>query len=471
MIPIPLATNSYKARSGLASSERLVNLYVEPNPPQSSFPVSLYGTPGLVEWLDLDQYEPIYGVERMADNIFVVCGLTVYKIDSSKNLTSIGIMSTTPGRVMMTNNGTQVTILTSGGKAYYCTTDADSLTEITDADYLDSGSVTNMDGFTIFTNINSTQFQISELFATESYLALDFDNVLSNASYLVRGISNNLEVWFFKEDITLVYYNSGNGDFPFERKNGIQITKGCAAKHSVSIFDNSFFFLANDNIIYQTVGYQLKPISTAPISKEIESYSRIDDAYSFIYTQEAHTFYVITFPSASKTWVYDISTGYWHERQSLNSNQEAKEWRASHYISFAGKNIVGDNQTGKLYELDLDTYTEDGTTIISKVVTSTAFDDYRRDFIGELALVMDTGIGINTGQGSNPEIMMRTSIDGGKTWSNELRQDLGEQGQYEKEVFWNRVAFGRSMIIELKISDPVKRAIIQAYANVNQGQV
>jgi hypothetical protein len=470
LTPINLAINSYKARSGLLSSERLINMYVEPAPQNSSFRSIVYGTPGLKIWLDFENFNPIYGIEKMGNDIYVVIGVTVYKVNSSKVITVIGTMGVSPGRVMMTNNGTQVTILTESGRAFYCTSTAASLLEIIDLDYELSGSVTTMDGFTIFTNLESTKFQISALNDTSAYLALDFTNVLSTSSNLVRATSNNLEVWFFKEDVTLVYYNTGNGTFPFERKNGTLIQKGCAAKHSVATLDNSFYFLGDDRIVYQTLGYQIKPISTFPISDEIESYSKVNDAFSFIYTQAGHKFYSITFPTANKTWVYDITNGQWHERESLDINLQPKEWRANIHSFFIGKNLVGDNATGKLYELDLDTYDEDGTTLISKIISVTQFNDYNRDSVGDLTLLMDTGVGINNNQGIDPQIMLRTSIDGAKTWSKELKQQLGKQGNYETEVVWNRVASGRSLIMEFKISDPVKRAIIDAYLDTTGGQ-
>ncbi len=472
MIPINLAKNSYQARSGILSSQRLINLYAEPVPGDAPFNVALYGTPGLTIWKDLGVYNPIYGTERMGENLFVVCGITVYMIDTSGTVTTIGSMGTTPGRVMMTNNGTQVSILTENEILYYCTTSASSLTQVTSGNYVASNSIATMDGFTILTNSESTRYQISNLNATQTYDALDFDNVLSDSTNLVRVASNNLEVWFFKEDITLVYYNSGNATFPFERKNGVLIQKGCAAKYSVATFDNSFYFLGNDRIIYRTNGYQLEPISTYPISKEIESYDQIDDAFAFVYAQDGHIFYNITFPSANKTWDYDLTTKLWHERESLNPvTLQPQEWRANCFSFFAGKNLVGDVNTGILYELDLDVYTEDGTPLISTLISATQFDNYKRDSVGELALVMDTGVGINYGQGDNPEIMMQTSIDGGKTWSNELWQPIGLQGEYQKEVFWNRIAYGRTLIMKLSISDPVKRAIVGAYIMPSGGQV
>ncbi|MFE1676613.1 hypothetical protein ACFMJE_18460, partial [Acinetobacter baumannii] len=67
-------------------------------------------------------------------------------------------------------------------------------------------------------------------------------------------------------------------------------------------------------IVYRAVGYTGKRISTHAIEYAIQSYSTITDAIAFTYQQEGHSFYVLTFPTADKTWVFDVSTELWHER-------------------------------------------------------------------------------------------------------------------------------------------------------------
>jgi len=125
------------------------------------------------------------------------------------------------------------------------------------------------------------------------------------------------------------------------------------------------------------------------ISKEIESYAVKDDAFGFNYTIEGHQFYALTFPSENKTWEFDTLTGLWHERESLNPmNMMPGQWLANAHANFAGKELVGDLNTGNIYELDLDAYTENSTTMICKVVSATQFDDYNRDSIGRFILWM-----------------------------------------------------------------------------------
>ena len=459
MQPIHFGVNSYKAKSGLISAERMVNCYAEITQQTSPFPNMVSGTAGLSVWKDTAVSLPIYGMRVMGENLYVVAGNYVFKIDSTGTKTTLGEITTEVGQVTMTDNGTQVTIQLPSGAVYYCTDTANSLTQIPDGDFNDSGSVTTLDGFTVSALLDSNEFQWSAINATQTWAALDAATVEANSSKIVRVMMNNLELWFFKEDITQVYYNTGTGSPLFRRKEGVYIEKGCAAKHSVATMDNSFFFLGNDRIIYQTIGYQLKPISTFPISQELEKYAIISDAIGFTYVQDGHKFYCLNFPSENTTWEFDITTELWHERESVNNQGVDGRWRANCHTYFAGKNLVGDFQTGIIYELDPDVYTENGTVIKREIVGTTIFKNFARITMNKFTVLMDTGVGISTGQGSEPQIVGRFSINGGKTYTNELWQPTGAEGSFLTEVFWTKFGQGRSFIAKLNYSEPTKFCI------------
>ena len=465
---INFAKNSYKSRSKSLSSQRIVNLYAEAAPDDSPFPVALFGTPGIKEWVDLDTLNSINGTIVMGGDLYVVNGVEVYKVDSNKNITLLGDMPVSPGRVMLTENGLQVGILNPDGTLYVAT--SSSLTQVTDLDYLLSDSITTLDGFTILTAkpdipANKVKFFISSLRDMTSYDALEFANAEGEPDVLLRAISDNRELWLFGSNTIQVYFNSANVDFPFERINGAFIQQGCAAKFSPAVEDNAFHFLGNDRIVYQTQGYELRKISSYAIDTEIESYNVVEDAFGFIYTQEGHKFYCLTFPTEKRSWCYDLTTGLWHERQSLNFQR----WIANSFSFFAGKNLIGNPESGKIYELDLNTYTEEDSYIERLAASASQFALQSRTTIDRFVLEMDEGTGITQGQGEDPQAMLQWSIDGGQTFSYELWQPIGKIGEYRNKIFWYRLGQGREFIFRIKITDPIKIVILGAYINATVG--
>jgi hypothetical protein len=79
------------------------------------------------------------------------------------------------------------------------------------------------------------------------------------------------------------------------------------------------------------------------------------------------------------------------------------------------------------------------------------------------------GTALVTGQGSDPELMMRFSDDGGHTWSQEMTVSLGLNGAYQTRVKWQSLGSSRDRIFEVSFSDPVFLALLDAFIDVEQG--
>lgn len=79
------------------------------------------------------------------------------------------------------------------------------------------------------------------------------------------------------------------------------------------------------------------------------------------------------------------------------------------------------------------------------------------------------GIGLTTGQGSNPLVILQTSRDGGFTWSNERFASAGALGQYLKRVMFWRNGMGRDVVYRIVVSDPVAWDVVGAYLKVSEG--
>ncbi|MEB3150915.1 MAG: hypothetical protein VKL60_18095 [Sphaerospermopsis sp.] len=475
--PINFAINAYVARSGLMSSEMIRGFFGEPTPKDAPFRAAvIYNTPGLDEWLDFQEdfmeFNPVYGLQVMGDNLYVVFGLNLYKVTRTKTITLLGTLGTTPAPVQMTENGVQVTILTVSGNSYYYDNSSNTFAQITSPNYQLASSVTTLDGYTVFSVIDSGEWFISALRDTTTYAALDTATAEALSDNIVRIVTFNRQLYIFGTNSIEIWYNTGNVTFPFQRVDGVLIQRGLGAADSTAIEVDGVYWVGEDKKVYRTRNYIPEVISTFAIEYKLSQLSRIDDLVSFIYTESGHKFYVITSPSGQWTIKFDITTELWSEDGSLNAAQtEVQEWICQHQAYFNGLNIVNGRTNGKLYNLNIDTYSEAGTPIIRKAISCTQFEDsYNYKFIDRLALMMDFGVGIDgSGQGINPKVMMRFSIDGAKTWSNETMASIGDIGAYETELYWERLGKCRSIIIEITISDPVKATIISGYLKTREG--
>jgi hypothetical protein len=219
--------------------------------------------------------------------------------------------------------------------------------------------------------------------------------------------------------------------------------------------------------VYRNSGYTGKRISTHAIEYAIQSYGDVSDAVAYTYQQEGHAFYVLAFPTAGKTWAYDVSTGAWHERAGWNNGAFTRH-RAQCQMSFDSETIVGDYENGNLYAFDLELYEDNG--VIQKWLRSWRpipenQNNTMRTAQHGLQLLCESGPGLNLGQGSDPEAMLRWSDDGGHTWSSEHWTKMGRIGQYGFRAFWRRLGMTlklRDRVYEVSGTDPVKIVITGA---------
>jgi len=437
-------------------------MYAEVNPSESKYPFTLYNTEGQVEFADTGTVKAIDGMQKMGSLLYIVSDNKVYKMTTAGVVTQLtGTMTGTIGRVDMSNNGTQMTIIDPDGNGWVATTT--TVTSISDADFPTSNAVTYLDGYTIVSVEDSGQFNISGLLNSTAWDALDFATAEEKPDNLVRPYAFNSSLWLFGQESYEVYHNSGDVDFPFEQTSeAVNTTRGLGAKFAVAQDDNALFFLGDDLIFYRGEGYNVTRKSTHAVETAIKSYSVTDDAFCFVINMEGHKFVVLTFPTAQATWVLDLATDFWHERTTILSGVE-KRWRANCHATFAGKQLVGDYINGKIYELSPSVYTDDGATIKRVMEGTTEWADGSRFIVDALRLDIDTGVGLTTGQGGDPQVILEFSNDGKKTWSNEAWRSFGKIGEFDKQVLWRTLGQSRQKTYRFTITDPVPVRVSGCY--------
>jgi len=470
MPKIPFAIHSYKNDDLPADKQRTVNMYAEARPPGDNSPVAVIGIPGLVEFGDEGTGGFRGAIFDSNNRCFVVIGTELYELDSAGDGTLKGTILGT-GPVIITENADQIGIVT-GTTAYYIPKSTYVLATISDGDFpQDARSLSFLDQFGIF-EIPTTvgAWGITALNDFNTVDPSDVARAESDPDFLRAVFSDIRRLYLFGRDTIEVWYNAGAADFPFLPLNNIVYPSGLGATYSITKFDNRIVWLDRDGVVQVLNEDVPQRISTHAVEDVIAS-SDIVDATGYSYKQKGHEFYVlqlsnVTAPGVSSTWVYDSTTQLWHERESFGLGR----WRANGYIKAFGKHLVGDHASGKIYELTRGAQEEDGNTMIALLTSPEIESDGAEILVNRLELLFKVGVGKVTGQGVNPLVMLRTSNDGGNTFSNQRFEPLGKIGEYKTKVIYEEVGVGDSWVYELSISDPVDRSLTVARATVEVGE-
>jgi hypothetical protein len=470
----PILGSSYVARSINAADNRMVNLFPEIVPEGGKEPGFLNRAPGLKfqQTIGTGPIRALWAHQTNGSDFYVVSGTEFYKVTGlTATPTKLGDVNGT-GPVSIADNGTQI-FLACNPDGFIYNEVTNVFAQITDPDFPGAVTVGYLDGYFVFNEPNSQKIWVTELLDGTSVDPLDFASAEGSPDGLVAVNVDHREAWLFGTDSIEVWYNAGQTDFPLTRIQGAFNEIGCVAAFSIAKLDNGLFWLGTDargqGIVYRANGYTGVRVSTHAIEYAIAQYGNISDAVAYTYQQEGHAFYVLTFPSANATWVYDVATQAWHERAGWNTaTGQFTRHRSNCQCNFGGNTVVGDYESGNIYTLDLDVYADNGG--IQKWLRSwralpTGQNNLKRTAQHSLQLDCESGTGLITGQGSDPEIMLRFSDDGGHTWSNEHLSKMGKIGEYYRRVFWRRLGMTlklRDRVYEVSMTDPVKTAIMGA---------
>ena len=462
------------ARSVNAADNRMINLFPELVPEGGKEPAFLQRAPGLRSLVTLG-VGPVRGLWTFGNYGYAVSGNTLYKIDTAWSATAKGTVAGT-GPVSMVDNGTQL-FIAAGATGYIYNANTDVFAQITDPDFPGATTVGFLDGYFVFNEPNSQKFWVTALLDGTSVDPLDFASAEGSPDNLVSLIVDHREVWLFGQTSVEVWYNAGLPDFPLSRIQGAFNEIGCAAPFSVAKLDNGVFWLGADargkGIVYRSNGYNGTRISTHSVEWQIQQYSDISDATAYTYQQDGHSFYVLNFPSADVTWVYDVATQAWHQRAGWLNNNFTRH-RGDNQMAFNGEIVIGDYQTGGLFAYDLTVYSEAGSVqkwLRSWRALPTGTNNLNRTTQHSLQLDCESGVGLDgVGQGVDPQVMLRWSDDGGHTWSNEHWKTMGRIGETGTRVFWRRLGMTlklRDRVYEISGTDPVRITIVGAELHVS----
>lgn len=459
-VPIPFGSQSYRSDSLPWNAQRCVNWFAESAPPaaQSKTPFMLRPRPGLLTFATI--VGPCRGHHTMAGILYGVYGSNLVSITNDGTVTALGMILGVQS-VSMADNGVQLTVVASPNGWVYDNSTA-VFAKITDPDFPGSQYVTQLNGYFIHVVPgNSGEIAISNLNDGLAFDALDFADAEASGDPLVAAFSNHGELWLFGTETIEPWGNSGSADFPFSPIQSAKIERGCAAPFSISLYDNTVVWVGDDRIVYRASGYTPQRISTHPIEQLLQQTGNLLPVQGSWHTVAGHSFYMMKNPGVW-CFLYDAATGLWHENTSFGENF----WDYGYPVGIYNEVYVG-GDNGNLFQMDANTRTDNGNVIPFDAISPPLYANDDRIEISRLQLGLEVGVGLNTGQGSDPQAILSWSKDGGKTWSNEHWRSMGRIGEYKRRVIWRQLGQAFEWVFRLQITDPVKPIVTNATANIS----
>ncbi len=460
IIDVPFVGQSYHLKDWAVDCQRTLNLYPQVvesgNAPQVS---ALLPTPGLIAKYELSG--PVRGLYPTSIGVLAVVGTQLFLLGETAE--QIGEVV---GENIVSFAANRIDVLIVGDPVTYAFKQSSKeLRIIAGGGFLGATDATFLDSRFIVLNPESDQVQWSGLLNTE-FSALGYATAEANSDKLVRIFVQNGQLWLIGERATEIWHSTGNADQPFLRVSGAYINCGCIAKNSLAQFGTGLIWLSQTDVgqgqVVITEGYQVKRISNHAMEQEFASYERLDDAVGYSYQQEGHSFYMLSFPTANKTWCFDGSTGMWHERSFYNLNSQHERHRSQVHCFYKGKHYVGDHSNGIIYELSLDAETDNGRMIMRERTTPVINPKGQRLIFDALEIFVQAGQHVNR----EPIVMLDWSDDQGQTWSFDQQETLGKVGEWKKRVIFRRLGQAFNRVFRLRVTDSSRLIITGAQAKV-----
>lgn len=473
---IPLMGPTYQGRADSVDSERCINMYPEvAGSPNAKVPAILMPTPGLSMFSAQSGFAGGIRALYAASNgrVFACAQDSVFEVLTTGARVTIGSIGSQSGRVRMADNGLELIVADGGsGRGYTYGFTSLVFAQVTDPAYPGGDTIEFLDQMFVQARPGTQEIYNSGLRDGQTWNGLSFATAEGFPDDVIGLIANNREIWAFGVSSTEVFADSGDSTQPLQRITGAVTEIGLSAKDSVQKLGGSVYWLGADKsgglAVWRSQGLIPQQISNPSIAYLIARDVDPTAATSWVYTEEGHQFYGLNLTDT--TLVYDVSTGMWHERRSWDASTGLwSRHLADHVVYAFGRVLVGASDSDAIYRWDLGIYTDDGRPLRRERRFPPLTQFRKRSIHNWIEVEMEYGrTPLLEGQGSNPQIMLSYSSDGGKTYGHETFHSLGKQGQYRQRVRRSRLSTTRDRRYLWACTDPIPVVLVAAYLNATE---
>jgi len=453
-IPFPLSSSpGIKPQEG---GGRLINCFAEKQGEGARFPVVWRRTAGLRLRLDVASHTHLRGGVVSAATLIVVFDTRVYTITKSGvDYTAVNrgaLDGTKPVTVAINNNATpQMVCVDVDNGAFNLFTNS-APTNFADSDLPQPNSVSQLDGYFIFT------IGDGRIFATGlNSVSVDSNSFTTEQSLSIRrGVVFRGEFFAMGDKWTGVYRDAGTSPFPLERR--FTIPRGIIGTFAVAGWEpgwaNDLMWVGDDGRVYRLNGYSPDPISTPDVERSIASASDKTLLEASVYMADGNPMWVLTSPG-EWTWEYNAKTQNWNEKRSYGRD----DWRGSQTIKAFDEWMCGERDTGKLFGIDTSYYREDSDPLRFELQSGIVAAFPARIGMPRSDFDFTGATGLSTGEDpvqTDPQAEISWSNDGGRTFGNPMLRRLGSEGE-TVNVTINRTGIvkAKGRRYKIVVSDPV----------------
>ncbi len=387
--------------------------------------------------------------------LFAVFGTTLYRITSAYGAASVG---TIPGTDTVLMDGLRDDLLILGG-GYLHVWDGSTLTTVTDTDIsADLATLAVLGQRAISSPAGFDQLEWSAVLDATDWPSDGFATSEIQPDPVIANVVVGDELYSLGKSTVQIWRAVGGGDADaFDTFAGAYINKGCIARDTAQRVDAALMWVADDRCVFRTAG----PDASRVVNRDVEealagmTEAEVSASTAWVYTDGSKVFYVLRPPVGGRAFAYDVAEDVWAERTTY----DAEAYRHGFYAFAYDKHFVAGPDSDTLYTMERGVYADAGQPIEREMTIHIPAPNGAR--IDSIELDIKTVGQPLTGQGSDPQIMVSYSKDGGSidsvVWGAERQVSLGANGRYDLRPWMTR--FGQcgpdGFLLKLRITDPV----------------
>ncbi|WP_438967268.1 hypothetical protein [Flavobacterium sp.] len=359
----------------------------------------------------------------------------VYTVSPALGVTQIGILNSSEGPVYITENGIdQIAIVDLTNNVYVFNHSANSFV-VVPVPFVPN-YITFQDGYFIASDSNSNQWRLSDPNDATSWPSNPENiGILETKGDRPRVVIEfRRQLFVMGQSVSEIWHDVGNTLFPYQRDNSLAINYGILSPETLAAEFDLLVWLGQNRSSGPTIliskGGNPFPLATDGIEFLLDQIQTPEDSSAFLFQENGHIFYQITFFSDNLSLTYDFNT---HRFYTL-TNENLDAHIAKRAAFFNNENYFISNKDAGLYRFgsNFTTYNSESIPRI-RITKPYRTPDAERFIVNNLSITMEQGASYEV-----QKLLLSVSKDGDASFGNVLSKELNNYGNRRNRLrFWN----------------------------------